>query len=185
MVNLNAGNKINFCKMWPYYFVPIFRVRDGQPPIWSIGSDHYLHFPISAPKKNEFLRWSVSVSSDNEEEDWLKDEEFHDWVMVKAREGQDIRLDNNWGRFLTFMDGRLWILLVEIAELSESQKIENDNANSDSEMFDLAYRTFELTSLEQLHRQMQQMQIRRPVALDALVQGHQGSTFMWMFKVGF
>jgi hypothetical protein len=76
-------------------------------------------------------------------------------------------------------------LLVEIAELSESQKIENDNANSDSEMFDLAYRTFELTSLEQLHRQMQQMQIRRPVALDALVQGHQGSTFMWMFKVGF
>jgi len=48
----------------------------------------------------------VAVSSDNEQEDadddedeeLLEDKEFQDWIAVKANEGQDIRLDNNWGK---------------------------------------------------------------------------------------
>ena len=81
------------------FFFHFFSVREGKPPIWSLGSDgeHYLHFPTT-PKHNEFLQWSISVSSDNEDdENWLAEKEFKDWVLVKASESQDIRLDNNWG----------------------------------------------------------------------------------------
>uniref|UniRef100_A0A915ND04 Uncharacterized protein n=1 Tax=Meloidogyne javanica TaxID=6303 RepID=A0A915ND04_MELJA len=72
-------------------------VQADQPPIWTLGSDHYLHFPIASPKSNEFLLWSISVSSDNEDEDWVADSEFRDWVILKTSNDLEGGDDNSGG----------------------------------------------------------------------------------------
>uniref|UniRef100_A0A1I8BFF3 Uncharacterized protein n=1 Tax=Meloidogyne hapla TaxID=6305 RepID=A0A1I8BFF3_MELHA len=157
-----------------YFNLKFFSVQEDRPPIWTLGSDHYLHFPITSPKSNEFLRWSISVSSDNEDEDWLADPDFRDWVILKSAtqfNENDIRFDNNWVN--------VSINNMEIL----STKNEENFSNFDDYLFSITHRTFEFTSLEQLLRLQQQMQQRRPLVLDSLRQSQQGGgSFMWMFK---
>ncbi|KAL3082890.1 hypothetical protein niasHS_010692 [Heterodera schachtii] len=138
-------------------FLGIFRVPSNpsdpsQAHIWSFGSDHYLHFPMTRPKKGEFLEWSVSVNSDTNENEF---------------EGE-----NDW-----FRDRELLPQEENIGEKQNGQFCSGDVA------FDLAYRTFEMTSLEQLIRSLHKSQIRRPLILDALEQGPQyKDSFMRMFR---
>uniref|UniRef100_A0A915NXR7 Uncharacterized protein n=1 Tax=Meloidogyne floridensis TaxID=298350 RepID=A0A915NXR7_9BILA len=141
----------------------MFSVQADQPPIWTLGSDHYLHFPIASPKSNEFLLWSISVSSDNEDEDWVADSEFRDWVVLKtSNDLVNISINN-----------------MEI----DLTKNEENFSNFDDYLFSITHKTFEFTSLEQLLRLQQQMQQRRPLVLDSLRRSQQGGgSFMWMFK---
>lgn len=66
--------------------------RGSLPNIWDVNSDYYLHFKPNLNRQNEYLQWSVNVTSDTEdsEEEWLDD-----WLQVKANEA-GIRIGNDF-----------------------------------------------------------------------------------------
>ncbi|KAI3422376.1 Sodium hydrogen exchanger [Globodera pallida] len=156
-------------------YVPVNPINSSQAHIWSFGSDHHLHFPVVRPKSNEFLEWSLSANSDIDEnefcgeaadDEWLEGKaEFAGWLMLKAAE-RGIKLSRDFDE--TNFNPRF---------------AGGDVSNCAEANFNMAYRVFELTSLEQLIRSQHKAQIRRPLILDAFEQSPQHKeSFMRMFR---
>uniref|UniRef100_A0A914HIR3 Sodium/hydrogen exchanger n=1 Tax=Globodera rostochiensis TaxID=31243 RepID=A0A914HIR3_GLORO len=105
-------------------------------------------------------------SSNEADDEWLEGKaEFAGWLMLKAAErGLKLSRDFNETNFNPRFAG-------------------GDVSNCAEANFNMAYRVFELTSLEQLIRSQHKAQIRRPLILDAFEQSPQHKeSFMRMFR---
>ncbi|KAI6183887.1 Polyphosphoinositide phosphatase [Aphelenchoides bicaudatus] len=137
--------------------------RGSLPNIWDINSDYYLHFKPNLNRQNEYLQWSVNVTSDTEdsEEEWLDD-----WLQVKANEA-GIRIGNDF----------------TLPDKNQSKRRRSFKTNEPARcLFDYVYRTFELTSFDKLLRDEERLN-KKSLQLDSLneVPG-QSNKFMKFFK---
>ncbi|KAI6194548.1 Polyphosphoinositide phosphatase [Aphelenchoides besseyi] len=145
-------------------FLGVFRPfdRHGLPHLWDIASDRYLHFPAVLSRRNEYLQWATDVTSDTEDEaeEWLDD-----WLQVKADETK-IRISNDYAAPTD----------------SSTHKRAGHQDPADLDIFDVAHRTFQLTSFDLLLRE-QEKTSKRPLQLVSLNQTFgQQNTFMKLFK---
>lgn len=118
------------------------------------------------------------MTSDTEDdaEEWLQD-----WLQVKAEES-GIRILNDFGRHCLLFLNKL-ILATPSKNKPERRSLRPLNKNDEtSTLFDYVYRTFELTSFDQLLRDQERLQ-KKVLQLDSLNEAAgQSNTFMKFFK---